>query len=152
MTHLHTDLGDFQKLAKENDGYRYLLVAVDLLSRRLFTAPVKSKESKDMIDAFKEIFNQMPYLPQEIFSGLLFFAFFSLSYCNLDRGTEFEAKNVKELFEELGIKKYKANSSKIKAAVAERMVLLYLFFNYFLLFRSELSNNGYINILAKKIL
>jgi len=75
LTHLHTDLGDFQKLAKENDGFRYLLVAVDLLSRRLFTAPVKSKESKDMIDAFKVIFTQMPYLPQEIFSGAFHYYF-----------------------------------------------------------------------------
>jgi len=54
---------------------------------------------------------------------------------DLDRGMEFEATKVKEFFDEYGIKKYKANSSKIKAAVAERMVKIYVIIQNFLLFR-----------------
>ena len=69
MTHLHVDLGDFQKLKKENSGYAYLLVGVDLLSRRAFAVPLKTKETNEVIRGFDELFEQMPYLPQEIFSG-----------------------------------------------------------------------------------
>ena len=69
MTHIHVDLGDFQKLKKENSGYAYLLVGVDLLSRRAFAVPLKTKETNEVIRGFDELFEQMPYLPQEIFSG-----------------------------------------------------------------------------------
>jgi hypothetical protein len=55
-------------LAKENDGYRYLLVGVDVLSRRLFTTPVKSKSSKEMKQAFDRLFPQMPSLPSELYT------------------------------------------------------------------------------------
>lgn len=55
MTNLQVDLAgifdlfskivnlDFQKLAKYNDGYRYCLLGVDVLSRRVFGTPIKSK-------------------------------------------------------------------------------------------------------------
>lgn len=69
---MHVDLGDFQKLKKENDGYAYLLVGVDLLSRRVFGVPLKTKETKEVLRGFDELFEQMPYLPQEIFSGGIF--------------------------------------------------------------------------------
>jgi len=106
LTDLQVDLGDFQKLALGNEGFRYLLVGVDVLSRRLFTAPVKSKTSGHMIDGFEQIFSQMSYLPQQIFS---------------DRGMEFESKEVKEYFKKNGIQKFKSRASEVKAGVAERM-------------------------------
>jgi hypothetical protein len=65
---LQTDLADFQQLAKENDGYRYLLVGVDVLSRRLFTTPVRSKSSEEMKQAFDRLFAQMPNLPSELYT------------------------------------------------------------------------------------
>ena len=74
------DLGDFQKIKNENDGYAYLLVGVDLLSRRVFATPLKTKETKEVIRGFDEIFEQMPYLPQEIFSGMIYFKFFLFKY------------------------------------------------------------------------
>jgi hypothetical protein len=76
---LQTDLADFQQLVKENDGYRYLLVGVDVLSRRLFTTPVRSKSSEEMKQAFDRLFAQMPNLPSELYtdqviSDLLYYA------------------------------------------------------------------------------
>ena len=54
-TDLHADLGDFQKLSRKNSGYKYLLLAVDVLSRKFFAAPVKSKNFKDMKNAFEQV-------------------------------------------------------------------------------------------------
>ena len=62
------DLADFQQLADQNDGYRYLLMGVDVLTRRCFGVPVKSKESKEMKIAFNKLFEQIPQFPIEIFS------------------------------------------------------------------------------------
>ena len=65
---LQVDLADFQQLAEQNDGYRYLLLGVDVLTRRCFGVPVKSKDSNEMKIGFEELFKLMPQLPIEVFS------------------------------------------------------------------------------------
>lgn len=100
-------MADFQSLAKTNDKNRYLLLGVDVLSRRVFAAPVKSKSSKDMIKAFEEIFKQMPHLSSEIFT---------------DRGYEFESGEMKKYFKGKGITKFVSSTGDTKAAVAERFI------------------------------
>lgn len=107
LTDLQVDLADFQTLAKHNNGFRYLLVGVDVLSRRLFVAPTKSKSFKDMKTAFEILFEQMDMLPHRIFS---------------DRGLEFESKEIKAYFKEKGPLKFSAKASHIKAGVAERAI------------------------------
>ncbi|KAL3112588.1 hypothetical protein niasHT_018599 [Heterodera trifolii] len=103
---VQADLADFQALSRKNSGYRYLLLAVDVLSRRMFGSPVKSKRPADVKRAFEEVFGQMPKLPETVYT---------------DRGLEFVAKPMKEFFAENGIKKYETSSKK-KAAVAERAI------------------------------
>ena len=109
MSDLQADLADFQQVASQNDGFRYLLVCVDVLSRRIFTAPVKSKGSKDMMDAFDRVFETMPneMIPLRIFT---------------DKGVEFEAKEMKEYFKKKEILKYVTQSPDVKAAMAERAI------------------------------
>lgn len=68
MTDVQVDLADFQKFAKDNDGNSYALVAVDVMSRRLFVVPVKSKHTSSMKAAFDKIFEQMPCLPWKVLS------------------------------------------------------------------------------------
>lgn len=132
MTHLQADLGDFQLLSRYNKGYKYLLVAIDVLSRRLFVAPVKTKTPKDMIIAFDHIFKQMPILPYNLFT---------------DRGGEFEAKTMKDFYKEKGIQKHSAQSSAIKAALAERMIrtLKTRLYRYF----SEKQTLNWIDVIDK---
>lgn len=101
------DLADFQQLAKENDGYRYLLVGVDVLSRRCFAVPVKSKSSEDMQKGFEELFKQMPNLASEIYS---------------DNGREFCSNEMRKYFEEKGISQFFSQRGEQKAAVAERFI------------------------------
>ena len=42
-----------------NDGYKYMLVVIDVLSRYLMVLPLKRKKSDDIVAAFAAIFNQV---------------------------------------------------------------------------------------------
>src|SRR5687767_2848652 len=39
MTDVQVDLADFQKLARHNKGNKYLLVAIDVLSKQVYAVP-----------------------------------------------------------------------------------------------------------------
>jgi hypothetical protein len=107
---LHTDwqadLAIFDRLAAENDGYKYLLVCIDVLSRKMFVAPVRSKQSEHMIEAFEKIFNQT--------GGII------CSKLYTDRGLEFQANKMKQYFKSKDIDKRVVFSPNIHAAMAER--------------------------------
>ncbi|KAL3071718.1 hypothetical protein niasHS_016393 [Heterodera schachtii] len=128
---VQADLADFQALSRKNSGYRYLLLAVDVLSRRMFGSPVKSKRPADVKRAFEEVFGQMPKLPETLYT---------------DRGLEFVAKPMKEFFAENGIKKYETSSKK-KAAVAERAIrtLKTRLYKYF----SAKNTSAWVDVLPK---
>ena len=49
------DLADMQAHAKENDGYRYLLVCIDVFSKFVWVIPLKNKTGPALVTAFKEI-------------------------------------------------------------------------------------------------
>lgn len=117
MTDVQVDLADFQKLSRHNKGNKYLLVAIDVLSKQVFATPTKSKKNDDMKQAFDNLLEQMPILPHKIFS---------------DKGTEFLIKiNMKDdkgekkkldYFEAYDILKYKSSTKTIKASLAERCI------------------------------
>ncbi|KAL3091389.1 hypothetical protein niasHT_025151 [Heterodera trifolii] len=107
MTDVQVDLADFQALSRHNRGHRYLLVAVDVLSKRLFVVPLKNKRAEEMLEAFKQLIDQMPMVPHRIFS---------------DKGTEFKNRLLKEFFEEQEIEKHEPVHSSVKASVAERAI------------------------------
>ena len=50
------DLVDLQSIAKINDGYKYLLTCIDVLSKYAWVVPLKNKTGKSIIDAFETIF------------------------------------------------------------------------------------------------
>ncbi|KAL3107678.1 hypothetical protein niasHT_018811 [Heterodera trifolii] len=107
MTDVQVDLADFQTLSRHNRSHRYLLVAVDVLSKRLFVVPLKNKRAEEMLEAFKKLIDQMPMVPHRIFS---------------DKGTEFKNKLLKEFFDEHEIEKHEPVHSSVKASVAERAI------------------------------
>ena len=49
------DLVDMQSLSKYNKGIRYLLCAIDLLSKYAWVIPIKDKKGVIMVDAFQKI-------------------------------------------------------------------------------------------------
>jgi hypothetical protein len=61
-------LAHFEPFSKENDGFKYILMCVDVLSKRFFASPVKTKKFTDMKEAFEDLFAQMPQQPARIFS------------------------------------------------------------------------------------
>ncbi|KAF7627109.1 Integrase catalytic domain-containing protein [Meloidogyne graminicola] len=107
MTDVQCDLADFQKLSRQNNGNNYALVAIDVLSKRVFAVPVRTKKSKDMINAFEKILERMEMYPHRIFS---------------DKGKEFTSKEIMDFFKEKDIEKYTPNASIVKASLAERCI------------------------------
>ena len=78
---------DMVSLAKQNDGYKYVLVAIDVFSRMAYCQPVKSKTGADVKAAF-----------QRILSGLR-----KPRMIRSDRGAEFRSKEVNKFFLERDI-------------------------------------------------
>jgi transposase InsO family protein len=107
MTDLQADLGDFQRLSRDNKGFKYLLVAVDVLTRQCFVAPIKGKTLSSMKEGFEEIFEQMPLKPDRLFT---------------DRGREFISNDMREFFKEHQVQPYTSSHGAIKAGVAERFI------------------------------
>ena len=50
------DLAVMSDLSQENDGYRYFLLAIDILSRYVWAEPMKSKRGRDVISVMRRIF------------------------------------------------------------------------------------------------
>ena len=60
------DVAYMDKLARYNNGVKYLLVAVDVLSRFLRVEPMKTKSSADSVRAFKRMITKS--IPEKIWS------------------------------------------------------------------------------------
>ena len=55
-----TDLGDLSSLKRFNSGYRYILLVVDVLSKMIWTRPLKRKTGKETTEAMADIFQSLP--------------------------------------------------------------------------------------------
>ncbi|KAL3081145.1 hypothetical protein niasHS_012666 [Heterodera schachtii] len=107
---LHTewqaDLAIFDRLAKQNRGYKYLLVCIDTLSRQVFVEPVKTKTSTNMIIAFGRIFKRSKYIPWKVLT---------------DQGKEFTARAVHHFFRAKDVEHFcMLTSPQFHAGMAER--------------------------------
>ena len=91
------------KLAKYNNGVKYLLVAVDVLSRFLRVVPMRSKSAPDAAKAFEKMIEKVQ--PQNVWS---------------DKGTELKGA-FKNLRDQRGIATY-TTASETKSAFAERNI------------------------------
>ena len=61
------DLMDIQKLAKWNKGHRYILTAVDVLSKYALAIPIKNKTGAVMVQALQTLWKQAsPRQPQRV--------------------------------------------------------------------------------------
>ena len=97
------DLAYVDKLAKYNKDIKYLLVAVDCMSRYLRVQPLKSKYATTTAEAFNQMIKTEK--PKKVW---------------VDKGTEFKG-SFKTLCEKKGIKTYTTESEK-KSAFAERNI------------------------------
>ncbi|KAL3073462.1 hypothetical protein niasHT_038600 [Heterodera trifolii] len=106
---LHTDwqcdLCIMDTIKAHNDGYRYILVCIDVLSRKILTAESESKKSEHMIEAFEKVFKKAGVLPNKLYS---------------DAGLEFQAKRMIEYWKHKDIIKHIIYSPSLHAGVVER--------------------------------
>lgn len=92
---------------KDNDGYKYLLVFIDIFSRYLSVYPLKSIKSKDVIPNLKHFFNNSIYKYSKILT---------------DEGKEFTSKSIIELLDKIDVCAYHTFNREIKAAHVERVI------------------------------
>ena len=52
------DLVDLQHLSRWNQGYKYLLTCIDVLSKYAWVVPLKSKTGASLVVAFESIFQE----------------------------------------------------------------------------------------------
>ena len=97
------DLCDVALIARENDGYRFILTVIDIFSRYAWARPLKNKTGIAVAEAFKDIFSE-GRIPRRI---------------QTDQGKEFENQHVRSLFNKHNIELFSVKSA-YKAAIVER--------------------------------
>ena len=97
------DVDYLDKIAKHNNGFKYLLVAVDVLSRYLRVQPLRTMYSKDCVEAFKQMIKTKQ--PEKAWT---------------DKGTEFKGKF--KIFCENKKNHMYTTENEIKSAFAERNI------------------------------
>ena len=99
------DLADMQSMQKFNDGYRYLLVCIDVFSKYAWVVPLKNKKGPSLVETFKIILTS-GRKPEKIIT---------------DQGTEFFNKHFKALLKDEDIELYNTYN-ETKASVVERLI------------------------------
>lgn len=98
------DLVDVSKLAKFNNGYRYLLTCIDVLSKFAFVVPLRDKTGKTLVEAFKVIFA----------SGR------KCKTLQTDKGTEFTNRVFQKFLKDNDVDFFTTHNEETKASIAER--------------------------------
>ena len=99
------DLADVSNLAQENSGTRFLLVAIDVFSRYLWTVPLQNKKHDSIIEGLKEVF-ESGRKPKEI---------------RTDPGSEWKNRWVKSFLNKQDIDHY-VTRNPTHANYAERVI------------------------------
>jgi len=100
------DLMDMQDLAQYNDGNRYVLTVIDILSHYVWAIPTKTKKPTDTRDAFERILLESGRKPWRLMT---------------DKGKEFVSPAFTDFVNERDIHHFTARDPKIKAGTVERM-------------------------------
>lgn len=133
FTDWQADLAVMDKIIESNDGYRYILVCIDCLSRKIYATPVKTKSSNDMKIAFDRIFSESKYIPWRIIT---------------DSGVEFVARAMQAYFKSKDIIKHETYSHPTcHAGMVERGIrtLKNKLYRYF----TEKQTHRWVDILPK---
>ena len=67
---VEVDLIEMGRFYRVNKGVKFLLMAIDAYSRKLWVAPIKSKSATEFLRGFKEVLEQMGTKPKRICSDL----------------------------------------------------------------------------------
>ena len=99
------DLADMSSLAKDNDGYKFLLTVIDCFSKFAWAIPLKTKSGPSLLEAFKHLLEKAhPRKPNRL---------------QTDKGKEFVNKLVQDYLKQNAIHHFTSESDQ-KAAMVER--------------------------------
>lgn len=98
------DLKDMHQLAEQNKNYKYLLNVIDLFSKTVYSIPLKTKSSQEIIDSFEKLFKSSKRKPLKLWT---------------DQGTEFTNNNFRKFLQDSNIDLYHVYNEG-KACVIER--------------------------------
>jgi len=102
---VESDLIETGRVAQFNDGTRYLLLAIECTSRKLYVKPLKNKEGKTCANAFRELLdNEFQQDPATV---------------RTDRGSEYKDSLFQNLLKKRGIRHLYASNTE-KCAMCER--------------------------------
>ena len=101
-----SDLAQLDRYARENKGFKYILVVIDCFFKFLWTRPLKSKNAKDVTNAMSHILNQSKRIPKKLLT---------------DNGKEYYNASFQRLMEKHHIHHY-STFSPLKASIAERVI------------------------------
>ena len=99
------DLMDMQKYKRQNNGNVYILVIIDVFSRKLFTFPLKNKCGKTVVTAFEKLFHNKN-IPMNL---------------QTDDGREFFNFHMQNLLKKHNVNHFSVQS-QFKASLAERVI------------------------------
>ncbi|OOZ07834.1 hypothetical protein BOW24_11450 [Solemya velum gill symbiont] len=99
------DTADMTTYSNNNDGYGYFLLVVDVMSKYVWTKALRNKTSKEMVQAFREIFadGRKP------------------TRMRTDKGSEFVNRKVDGFLEKEGVPHF-VTQNIVKANIAERAI------------------------------
>jgi len=128
------DLIDVASIKDENDGIRFLLVLIDIFTKKLWVYPVKNKGQLAMEAAIQTWLNSLRVKPKIV---------------QTDRGNEFINNRVQRVFRNHNVE-WQACIGTFKAAVAERVnkTLQVLIYKYL----TENETVRYIDVLPRLVL
>ena len=100
------DLADLSKYAEQNDGVRYLLVAIDCFSKKACVQPLITKEELPVKNALEKVFKELG-VPHKI---------------QFDKGTEFWNSTVQKYLRQKQVEMFTSENDDIKCCMAERLI------------------------------
>ena len=123
------DLVDVAKLSRENEGYRYLLTCIDVLSKYAWVVPIKDKTGKTLVQAFSSILEEGR----------------KTNRLQCDKGTEFTNRVFQQYLKEQKIDFFTTQNEETKASIVERFnrTLKSRMWKYF----TKNQTQGYLDVL-----
>ena len=100
------DLADMASLSESNDGFKYLLVAIDVFSRYAWCSPLKTKTGSEVANGLRKILKG-GRRPKAL---------------RTDKGRELRNAEVRRYLSEIGVHHFFAQNTETKANYAERFI------------------------------
>ena len=100
------DLMDMTKYSKDNDGYSYILLVIDIFSKFLLMRPLKNKKGESVSRTFTNILTEGRRPPR----------------LRTDKGQEFRSRVFNDLLKDRNIEHLYAQNTEIKANYIERVI------------------------------